>query len=41
MLDFGARSNSDFKSFIVKNGAVNSAMLIKAEELFLNDVKGE
>lgn len=29
MFDFAARDNSDFKDLLVKNGAVNPAMLMK------------
>lgn len=41
MFDFSARDCSDFKDLVAKNGAVNSAMLMKAVEVSLNDVKGE
>lgn len=41
MFDFAARGNSDFKTLVAKNGAVNSAMLLKDVKVSLNDVKGE
>lgn len=41
MFDFAARDNSDFKGLVAKNVAANFAVLMKAVEVSLNDVKGE
>lgn len=41
MFDFAARDNNDFKDIVAKNIAANFAILMKAVEVSLNDVKGE
>lgn len=41
MFDFAARDNSDFKGLVAQNGAANSAVLMKAVEVSVDDVKGE
>ena len=41
MFDFAARDNNDFKGIVAKNIAANFAVLMKAVELSLNDVKDE
>lgn len=41
MIDFAARDSSDFRGLVAKNVAANFALLVKAVEVSLNDVKGE
>jgi len=41
LFDFAARGNNDFKGIVAKNIAANLAILMKASEGSVNDVKSE